>query len=115
MRSVTWLILGCWATLVVVWTVTAIGAKRPVQRPVGWRVTWLGFPLAFFIVLGLARSGALGPARSWLEAIRASTNPYVAAIGVALCVAGIGLAIWARLHLGANWSPVPAVLERHEL
>jgi protein-S-isoprenylcysteine O-methyltransferase Ste14 len=28
---------------------------------------------------------------------------------------GIGLAIWARVFLGRNWSPRPAVKEHHEL
>jgi protein-S-isoprenylcysteine O-methyltransferase len=37
------------------------------------------------------------------------------AIGSMLCVAGIALAIWARLHLGRNWSPAPALKEGHEL
>ena len=33
----------------------------------------------------------------------------------ALSVIGVGFAIWARGHLGRNWSSRPAVKENHEL
>ncbi|HEX8994105.1 MAG TPA: isoprenylcysteine carboxylmethyltransferase family protein, partial [Candidatus Paceibacterota bacterium] len=39
----------------------------------------------------------------------------LAVFGVLLCVFGIGYAIWARWHLGKNWSPAPALKEKHEL
>lgn len=31
------------------------------------------------------------------------TNVVVGAIGLAVLVAGLGLAVWARVHLGRNW------------
>jgi len=37
------------------------------------------------------------------------------AIGLALLILGIGLSIWARRHLGANWSSAVAVKDRHRL
>jgi protein-S-isoprenylcysteine O-methyltransferase Ste14 len=36
-------------------------------------------------------------------------------LGVALTWLGIGLAIWARVHLGQNWSSRVAIKEDHEL
>jgi protein-S-isoprenylcysteine O-methyltransferase Ste14 len=36
-------------------------------------------------------------------------------IAVALTAAGVGVAIWARWHLGANWSGVVTLKEGHEL
>lgn len=36
-------------------------------------------------------------------------------IGVALLAAGLGLAVWARVHLGRNWSGTVTVKEGHEL
>jgi len=32
-----------------------------------------------------------------------------------LCICGIAFAIWARRHLGSNWSSHPALKEGHEL
>jgi protein-S-isoprenylcysteine O-methyltransferase Ste14 len=32
-----------------------------------------------------------------------------------MTAAGIGVAIWARVFIGSNWSPRPAVKEHHEL
>jgi protein-S-isoprenylcysteine O-methyltransferase Ste14 len=35
--------------------------------------------------------------------------------GIALILAGLGFAIWARLHLGTNWSGQPVIRIDHEL
>jgi protein-S-isoprenylcysteine O-methyltransferase Ste14 len=35
--------------------------------------------------------------------------------GAAFSVLGIGFAVWARVHLGRNWSPRPSIKEGHEL
>lgn len=42
-------------------------------------------------------------------------SSFLGWIEAALTVIGVSLAIWARVHLGRNWSPRPAVKERHEL
>ena len=36
-------------------------------------------------------------------------------IGVVVTAAGVGVAFWARWHLGANWSGVVTLKEGHEL
>jgi protein-S-isoprenylcysteine O-methyltransferase Ste14 len=36
-------------------------------------------------------------------------------IGVAIMVAGLAIAVWARVHLGTNWSGVVTLKEGHEL
>jgi protein-S-isoprenylcysteine O-methyltransferase Ste14 len=36
-------------------------------------------------------------------------------VGAALTVAGLLFAVWARLHLGKNWSGIVTVKENHEL
>ena len=36
-------------------------------------------------------------------------------MAAAICVLGVLFAIWARLHLGRNWSPAPAIKDRHDL
>jgi protein-S-isoprenylcysteine O-methyltransferase Ste14 len=36
-------------------------------------------------------------------------------IGLAVLVAGLGFAVWARVHLGRNWSGAVTIKEDHEL
>jgi protein-S-isoprenylcysteine O-methyltransferase Ste14 len=36
-------------------------------------------------------------------------------LGLMIVAAGVTLAIWARRHLGTNWSGVPSLKKRHEL
>ena len=49
------------------------------------------------VVLRISR----GSAGSRLPLV--NSNPLLAAIGVALCALGVGLAIWARTYLGREW------------
>jgi len=42
-------------------------------------------------------------------------NPTTNFIGVLFCVLGIGFAVWARFHLGREWSSHPTVKEGHQL
>jgi protein-S-isoprenylcysteine O-methyltransferase Ste14 len=39
----------------------------------------------------------------------------VAFIGLVLTAVGLGLAVWARLHLGENWSASVTIKEGHDL
>ncbi len=49
------------------------------------------------------------------QILNARQGQATAIIGAIICAFGIGLAIWARRHLGRNWSPHPAEKENHEL
>ena len=42
-------------------------------------------------------------------------SQWVAALGLALTVAGLLFAVWGRLHLGKYWSGIITVKEGHEL
>jgi protein-S-isoprenylcysteine O-methyltransferase Ste14 len=44
-----------------------------------------------------------------------NVNEAIGVAGVAITAAGVGLAIWARWHIGANWSGTVTVKEGHEL
>ncbi len=43
------------------------------------------------------------------------STAMVAYIGLALTIAGIAFAIWARFFLGTNWSATPSIKQGHEL
>jgi protein-S-isoprenylcysteine O-methyltransferase Ste14 len=51
----------------------------------------------------------------WLGARFIPASDAAAWIGVVLTAAGVAIAIWARWHLGANWSGVVTLKEGHEL
>jgi protein-S-isoprenylcysteine O-methyltransferase len=45
----------------------------------------------------------------------APVNPVVSSVGVILCAAGMAFLIWARQHLGKNWSQTVSVKVGHDL
>lgn len=113
----TTLILICWGIFVLYWIISAVGVKRDIQSR-GWRsARSLRIALALLaLVLLLVRAVRRGQPVRPLRILRfGAPNPLVALIGVLLCALGIAYAIWARWHLGRNWSAVPAIKEGHEL
>jgi protein-S-isoprenylcysteine O-methyltransferase Ste14 len=94
---------GLWLIFIVVWAISAIGAKRNIGgRRIWWRE--IGLRLAIVVVIVLAfrnplfKRALLG---AGLSAV--NTNAVAGIAGMALCALGVGLAIWARLLLGTNW------------
>jgi protein-S-isoprenylcysteine O-methyltransferase Ste14 len=80
-----------WIAFWIYWLVSASTSKESVRA--GWRPRLAGVgAIGAFLVAGVLRSGGL-PVHSWI----------LAAIGALLFVCGIGLAVWARVHLGRNW------------
>jgi protein-S-isoprenylcysteine O-methyltransferase Ste14 len=116
-------ILLSWAVFLVVW---AIGAFR-VKRDVAMRGGMLGLVLSQFLMrLGIGVLVVLVAKRisprtmpgggSVFRHGAVFTPPLLLGwIGAALTVGGIAFAIWARLHLGRNWSSRPAKKVDHEL
>ncbi|MGH7687881.1 MAG: methyltransferase family protein [Candidatus Dormibacteria bacterium] len=85
-----------WATFWVAWIIAATTAKTQ-QRRAG---TIIGVGIRFGIVLLiflLIRARALGTSAGVIDSWPAQ------ALGIALFVAGLGLAVWARLYIGSNW------------
>jgi protein-S-isoprenylcysteine O-methyltransferase Ste14 len=80
-----------WAVFWIYWLVSALGANQSTAR--GRRIPITGFTaVAVFILVRVLRGGAL-----------AVHSPVLGAIGAVVFVAGLGLAVWARVHLGRNW------------
>jgi protein-S-isoprenylcysteine O-methyltransferase Ste14 len=85
---------------------------------IGWAVFWIGWLIAAFTAKasrgGLARFSAMRIVLVvvvvyYLVNVRRGggaqrlDGPVLAGIGLALWVAGLALAVWARLYIGRNW------------
>ncbi len=116
-------ILGCWVIYLLVWAVSALNVKRDIRGGSGniWQQFWvLRLVVAALVLLFVAVRIATGTAHftnSRLIFTRVIFPPSIVRdwTAAALSVIGVGFAIWARVHLGRNWSPRPAVKENHEL
>jgi protein-S-isoprenylcysteine O-methyltransferase Ste14 len=106
MLSLNQLVILCWIVFVVYWGVSAIGVKRNVKSG-GWARS-MGFRILIVVALVLLfQSGAVSTAKGYQFS-------YGLQVAI-LCIIGIGYAIWARHHLGRNWSGTPSMKEDHEL
>jgi protein-S-isoprenylcysteine O-methyltransferase Ste14 len=80
-----------WAAFWIYWLGSAVGAKQSTGRL--RRLPLNGVTaLAVFVLVRVFRGGSL-----------AVHSPVLAAIGAAVFACGLGLAVWARIHLGRNW------------
>jgi protein-S-isoprenylcysteine O-methyltransferase Ste14 len=53
--------------------------------------------------------------KGWLGHRFVPDSAPLGAVGVAITFAGVALAVWARYHLGQNWSATVTLKEGHEL
>jgi len=96
-------IFAVWVAFWLYWLVSAAGAKAGTRtrrtRPAGLSIIVLGFVLTR--VFG---TGSL-----------VVHSPALRALGTAAFTCGIGLAVWARVHLGRNWGMPMSRKEEPEL
>lgn len=110
---VTWreLIDIPWIVFVVYWAVAALRTRRAERRESATSrysvvvLLWTGYALIFFGEKGLGI----------LNEPMVAHNRVFAMTGVVLTWLGIGLALWARWHLGQYWSGRVTIKEGHEL
>jgi protein-S-isoprenylcysteine O-methyltransferase Ste14 len=82
-----------WAAFWLYWLLASFSVKRgriPWSRELRIRLVLVA------VAILLTRVGAF---RGYGD----SGDPWRAAVGIALFAAGVGLAVWARVHLGRNW------------
>jgi protein-S-isoprenylcysteine O-methyltransferase Ste14 len=100
-----------WMLLCLYWIVSALQQKRASKRE-----AWLG-RLQHTLMVGFAAFLIFSRYAhfSWLGKRFVPEWFWIAVAGVTLTAAGVALAMWARLHLGANWSGTVSIREQHEL
>ena len=102
-----WLVLGAY------WAVAAIGVKRSVGGRQRIRTSALRLGLIVLVLLAVR----LSPLRHMIQSVqvRIPNGGITGVVGVALCALGVGLAIWARAHIGRNWGMPMSQKENPEL
>jgi protein-S-isoprenylcysteine O-methyltransferase Ste14 len=104
-------IVSCWIVFGAFWVVTALRTKRTVERQEMSSRLAHTIPIiagAWLLVKGSSDPGALG------DRVIPHSVPFLVA-GLLLTVAGLALALWARVTLGRNWSGIVTFKEDHEL
>jgi protein-S-isoprenylcysteine O-methyltransferase Ste14 len=100
-----------WVLFALYWLVSALRRKKTKQREsIGQRLAYI---LPIFIAVYL-----LYYSRTDLGVLATYFVPHtleVQWLGVAVMVAGLAFAVWARVHLGTNWSGTVTLKEGHEL
>ena len=105
------IISACWIAFVAVWLVAAVSTKRTVYRESRAQ------RLRYWVLLVIAYL-LLVHARQLSYPLNLRVIPHAASIawaGALLCMAGLAVALWARVILGRNWSGVVTLKEGHEL
>jgi protein-S-isoprenylcysteine O-methyltransferase Ste14 len=105
------LLLLLWAGFFAYWWTSALRNRTPIKRV----PSRLGFLTGMAVPAGviLFAAGVLAP-DLYTARVLPELLPVVIA-GLLVTVLGIGFAIWARVHLGTNWSSRPAIRENHTI
>ena len=106
-----WLIPALWLAWVVYWGLAAHGAKTTARRePWTSRLSHI-MPL----MLGIWLQSVPTPGWPSLDRHIVTWTPTLLWFGTALVAAGLGWTVYARRHLGANWSGMVEQKRGHEL
>jgi protein-S-isoprenylcysteine O-methyltransferase Ste14 len=107
------IIPALWLVFAAVWGIAALGAKRSLGITPWWRQSlWRG-GIVVLIVAALHFTGAGHLLRT--ARVYQAHSILLGAIGTALVLLGIGLAVYARFYLGRNWGMPMSRKEEPEL
>lgn len=93
MHAVVTLILVTWVIFWIAWFAASIGTKPGRTR---WG-RFAGFRIAIVLAVIILVRARVFRGQSIV------TSPWLEGIGLLVFVAGLALAVWARVHIGRNW------------
>lgn len=104
-----------WVSFFLYWVISAVGVKNNVPE----RGSWRGWAIArlglIVLVIAFYRLPMFSPFWNFAYGLSFFYSEAVRITGVFLTALGIAVAVWARLHLGRNWSGRPTMKIGHEL
>jgi protein-S-isoprenylcysteine O-methyltransferase Ste14 len=105
------LMLGLWLAWLLYWMISAFSAKTTRRRES------LGSRLSHVVPLLIGVALIVWPRApwDWLALRLLPGGPLQYALGVVLLVPGLAFTVWARVHLGRNWSGMVTLKQGHEL
>ena len=99
MHTFSWIIVALWLVLIAYWAIAAIGAKQSIGKRAWRREAGLRLAVIVIVLIGLRFTTV----RHALRPYAVNSSVALGVLGVVLCALGVGLALWARIHLGRNW------------
>ncbi len=100
-----------WLVFFLFWMLAALFTKRAVER-VDWaKRLYYSVPA----VLGYYCMFSNGPDVAWLQKRILPRTQDLAITAIVITAMGMAFAVWARLHLGRNWSSAVSIKEQHQL
>lgn len=100
-----------WVGWLAIWLLWAIGTKRTERR----EAPSSRLPYALLNIAAFWLMFAGDVPQGWLRIRLYPPTLWTNWLGIAITIAGLGLAIWARAYLGRNWSSVVSVKVGHQL
>ena len=100
-----------WTAFAVIWLVWGLRTKpTQIREGLGSRLSYMVATVAAFYAM-FSGDIPLG----WMQTRIIPRAPWIEALGIALTVAGMAFAVWARAYLGGNWSSNITVKVGHQL
>jgi protein-S-isoprenylcysteine O-methyltransferase Ste14 len=100
-----------WIAFLIYWQIKAFGTKTTQRmEPIASRILRV---VIFAIAIGLLSAPSIPLSWLYLQLWPVGIWPFW--LGAAVMVAGLLFAIWAREHLGRNWSRSVTIKKDHEL
>jgi protein-S-isoprenylcysteine O-methyltransferase Ste14 len=100
-----------WIVFYTIWLLAALSNKRTRERASGSRTLGYFIPVVLAYWLMFGRDYGI----PWLQYGIVPRTPTIDIAAVAITLAGMLFAIWARIALGRNWSSAPTIKEDHRL
>jgi protein-S-isoprenylcysteine O-methyltransferase Ste14 len=106
-----WLFPALWTAWALYWWLTSRDVKETLRRePLLSRALHLGPMLAAAAILWSPRIGV-----EPLDTRFMPWAPWTFTAGALLTIGGLAFAVWARRHIGRNWSAIVTLKQDHEL
>ncbi len=108
------IVIASWVVFIFYWVISASNVRRDIGPGERWKGRLYSVARIAIVAL-LAYLYPGGVRRIFCTLITASRGLPMNVAGVSLSVSGVAFAIWARRHLGTNWSLNPSLKEDHQL